>query len=48
MKIKHRQIRDRDHGIISEWHEVTGGSGAGRCRICGRTVVRGMGRWWQR
>lgn len=24
------------------------GQGAGRCDVCGRTVVRGQGRWWER
>jgi hypothetical protein len=27
-------------------HHAAGGPGAGTCRVCKRTVVRGAGRWW--
>lgn len=44
---------DRFSYQLADCHEVTSiiptsWPGMGRCDSCGRVIVRGMGRWWER
>lgn len=44
---KYGRFRPGVLGPVTGVQHVAVGVGAGMCRVCRRTVVRGAGRWWE-
>lgn len=33
--------------VTGTWHRDDGMGGAFLCKVCGRVIIRGEGRWWE-
>lgn len=47
MKIRHWARIQTGRGVVGGYHATDGWKGKAPCGLCGKVVVRGMGRWWE-